>query len=45
MPDNTDTNGNTQQETTQAQDATQQQTLTPDGAGEPHGDPAQDTTD
>lgn len=26
MPDNTDTNGNTQQEATQAQDATQQQT-------------------
>lgn len=45
MPDNTDTTDNTQQETAQAQDATQQQTLTPDGAGEPHGDPAQDMTD
>ena len=45
MPDNTDITDNTQQEATQAQDATQQQTLTPDDAGEPHGDPAQDTTD
>lgn len=45
MPDNTNTTDNTQQEAAHAQDATQQQTLTPDGAGEPHGDPAQDTTD
>ena len=45
MPDNTDNTDNAQQEATQAQDATQQQTLTPDGAGEPHGDPAQDATD
>ena len=45
MPDNTNTTDNTQQEAAHAQDATQQQTLTPDGAVEPHGDPAQDMTD